>query len=73
MNQNFESLIQPWKDYNKASIQLIGEMSGTSNVVGEFAEKLIGIYYDAEQLTASNKSADLKTKEGKLIQVKSRR
>jgi hypothetical protein len=48
-------------------------MGGTSNEVGEFAERLVTKYYNAEQLTASNKSADLKTKDNKFIQVKSRK
>jgi hypothetical protein len=48
-------------------------MGGTANEVGEFAERLVAAYYNAEQLTASNKSADLKTNYNKLIQVKSRK
>ncbi|MDR1627763.1 MAG: hypothetical protein LBR79_03220 [Oscillospiraceae bacterium] len=45
----------------------------TANETGEFAEKLVAKYYNAKQLTASSKSADLKTKNNKLIQVMSRK
>ena len=69
----FNFLVSLWKKYNNASYLLTSAMGGTANEVGEFAEILVGKYYNAEQLPASNKSADLKTKDGRLIQVKSRK
>ena len=73
MERNFNFLVSLWKNYNNASSLLIEAMGGIANEVGEFAERLVAEYYNAEQLPASNKSADLKTKENKLIQVKSRK
>jgi len=73
MDSNFEFLVSLWKNYNNASSLLTKAMGGTANEVGEFAEILVGKFYNAEQLPASNKSADLRTKDGKLIQVKSRK
>ncbi|WP_052185493.1 MULTISPECIES: hypothetical protein [unclassified Treponema] len=73
MEFNFDFLVSLWKKYNNASYLLTSAMGGTANEVGEFAEILVGKYYNAEQLPASNKSADLKTKDGRLIQVKSRK
>ena len=73
MNNDFNYLVSLWKNYNNASLLLIKAMNGTANEVGEFAEKLVCKYFNVEQLNASNKSADLITKEGKLIQVKSRK
>jgi hypothetical protein len=66
-------LVSLWKDYNNASKLLVDAMGGTNNEVGEFAEKLVAKYYNANQLQASNKSADLETSDKKLIQVKSRK
>ncbi len=73
MEKDFNLLTSLWKNYNNASSLLTKAMGGTHNEVGEFAEKLVAKYYQAEQLTASNKSADLKTLDEKLIQVKSRK
>jgi hypothetical protein len=73
MEQNFSFLVSLWKNYNDASSLLTNAMGGTANEVGEFAERLVARYYNAEQLTASNKSADLKTSDNKFIQVKSRK
>ena len=70
---DFNFLTSLWKNYNNASSLLTKAMGGTANEVGEFAERLVAAYYNAEQLTASNKSADLKTIDNKLIQVKSRK
>ncbi|GHV03760.1 hypothetical protein AGMMS50229_03650 [Campylobacterota bacterium] len=61
MKIDFNDLVSLWKDYNKASKSLVDAMDGTNNEVGEFAEKLVAKYYKAEQLSASNKSADLET------------
>ena len=73
MESNFEFLVSLWKNYNNASSLLTKAMGGTANEVGEFAEVLVAKYYNGEQLPASNKSADIKTPDGKLIQVKSRK
>lgn len=73
MEQSFEFLVSLWKNYNKASSLLTKAMGGTANEVGEFAEILATKYYKGKQLPASNKSADIKTQDGKLIQVKSRK
>jgi hypothetical protein len=73
MDMDFNFLTSLWKNYNNASSLLTKAMGGTANEVGEFAERLVAVYYNAEQLTASNKSADLKTNDNKLIQVKSRK
>lgn len=73
MNMSFKSLPSFWKDYNKVSSLLAQEMGGTANIIGEFAERLVAEYLHADLLPTSNKSADLKTPDGKQIQVKSRR
>jgi len=73
MEIEFSFLVSLWKNYNNASSILTKAIGGTANEVGEFAELLAGKYFLAEQLSASNKSADLITKDGKLIQVKSRK
>ncbi|MDW7670553.1 MAG: hypothetical protein SCK57_12765 [Bacillota bacterium] len=73
MIQDFDQLIMLWKNYNTASTLLTKAMGGTANEVGEFAERLACAYYQGEQLSASNKSADILSKDGKLIQVKSRK
>ena len=43
-----------WRQYN----QLVAALGSTSNVVGEFAERLIADHLDGTLLTASAKSAD---------------
>jgi hypothetical protein len=48
-------------------------MGGTANEVGEFAERLCAVYYNAKQLPAAAESEDLITYENKRIQVKSRK
>ena len=73
MESSFQSIVSLWRLYNNISSLLIDAMGGTANEVGEFAEVLVAKYYNGEQLPASNKSADIKTKNGNLIQVKSRR
>lgn len=73
MNIDFNMLVSLWKNYNNASKLLVDAMDGTNNEVGEFAEKLVAKYYNANQLQVSNKSADLETPDKKLVQVKSRK
>lgn len=67
----FDTLISLWKIYNKANELLTKAIGGTE--VEEFAKMLLAKYYNAEPLTISNKNADLKTINNKLIQVKSRK
>lgn len=70
---NTKNIISLWIKFNEIFKEISFAMNGTNNIVGEFAEKLIGLYYNAEQPTASQPSYDLITKDGKRIQVKSRR
>ncbi|APG65128.1 hypothetical protein LPB136_07090 [Tenacibaculum todarodis] len=49
------------------------ELGRTSNIVGEYAEHLVKDYVGGELLPPSNKSADVKAKDGRLYQVKSRK
>ena len=64
---DFEYLVSLWRNYNNASFLLTKAMGGTANEVGEFAEQLVCKYYNAKQLNASQKSADLITEDGKSI------
>ncbi len=73
MESSFGFLVSLWKNYNNASSLLTKAMQGTANEVGEFAEVLVANYYNGERLKASNKSADVRTNDGQLIQVKSRK
>ena len=57
-----------WRQYN----QLVAALGSTSNVVGEFAERLIADHLDGTLLTASAKSADIELPDGRLIQVEAR-
>lgn len=61
-----------WKSYNLISKLLKDELGRTSNIVGEYAEDLIKDYVNGELLPPSKKSADVKSPDGKLYQVKSR-
>lgn len=61
-----------WKSYSLISKLLKDELGRTSNIVGEYAEDLIKDYVGGELLPASSKSADIKSSQGKLYQVKSR-
>ena len=66
------SEIELWKRYNDSSRQLKEKLGRTSNLVGEYAEFLIKEYTNGELEPVSKKSADVKDKNGKLHQVKSR-
>ena len=61
-----------WIEYNKALTNMKRLMQGTSNILGDYSEILVGELYQAEKLPPSWKSADLKCRDGRLIQVKSR-
>lgn len=71
-NTNLSDTIKAWNQYNQACVSL-SKYLRTNNAVGEFAELLSSIYYDASLLEPSHPSADLIQKDGTLIQVKSRR
>ncbi|MDR2507134.1 MAG: sel1 repeat family protein, partial [Candidatus Accumulibacter sp.] len=73
METDFDFLVSLWRNYNNASALLTKFMGGTSNEVGEFAERLVAEYYDAEKLPPSNQSADLIMADNRLVQVKSRK
>ena len=62
-----------WKQYNKATNKLADALCRTNNIVGEYAEHLALQYYGGKLLNISGQSADIKSKNGKLIKVKSRR
>lgn len=68
-----KNIIPAWYKYNKALKSISNIMGGTKNIVGEFAEKLACLYYKSDQLTASHPSCDLIDRDGRKIQVKSRR
>lgn len=62
-----------WKEYNVSADLLKQRLGRTSNLLGEYAEYLVNEHLNGELLTASNASADIKTLNGKLYQVKSRK
>ena len=68
-----EELDVIWKKYNEYANKMAVILGRTSNIVGEFAEYIVCQYYSGELFEASNASADIKSKDGKLIQVKSRK
>lgn len=61
-----------WKDYNSIA-NLLQEKLQTSNIIGEYAEFLVRLYLEGELLTPSHPSADIKSTNGQLYQVKSRK
>ena len=62
-----------WLKFNEYSNKLAEALGRTHNLVGEYAEYLAHQYYGGRLLEISGSSADIKTKEGKLYQVKSRK
>ncbi len=66
-----KELIFAWKEYVSACNNLRNYL-GTSNFVGELAEKLVSSFYKGKQLGASTKSYDIILSDGKKIQVKAR-
>lgn len=66
------TIVKLWMNFNMATNLMTDAMGGTSNIVGEFAERLVAEYYEGEKLTASSKSADIVLKDGTTIQVKGR-
>ena len=70
---NNEDIKDLWLNFNEYSNKLAAALGRTSNIVGEYAEHLAKQYYGGELLEISGSSADIKTKDGKLYQVKSRK
>lgn len=62
-----------WLKFNEYSNKLAEALGRTHNLVSEYAEYLAHQYYGGRLLEISGSSADIKTKEGKLYQVKSRK
>jgi len=62
-----------WLKFNEYSNKLATALGRTSNIVGEYAEYLAHKHYGGKLLEISGSSADLKTDDGKLYQVKSRK
>ena len=70
-NQN--DTIKLWRSYNVSSKLLKESLKRTSNLVGEYAEFLIKEHTNGELEPASKKGVDVKGKDKKLYQVKSRK
>lgn len=66
-------IVFAWRQYNEAETNLSNLLGRTRNVVGEYAEFLINEFLQGELLNASTNSADIKTKNNQLYQVKSRK
>jgi hypothetical protein len=62
-----------WKKYNEYSLKIAEALGRTNNIVGEYTEHLANRYYDGALLGISGSGADIKTSDGRLIQVKSRK
>lgn len=62
-----------WLKFNEYSNKLANALGRTSNIVGEYAEYLAHQYYGGKLLEVSGSSADIKTENGTLYQVKSRK
>ena len=73
IEENFDLVVDLWKNFNLASSMFTRAIGGTSNEVGEFAELLIAKYYKGIKLPASNKSSDIELKDGRKVQVKARK
>lgn len=69
----FGGISDAWYRYNQSVIDISSALGSTSNIVGELAELLVAKYTSGKTLGFSNKSVDIKTPEGKHIQVKARR
>jgi hypothetical protein len=62
-----------WLKYNEYSNKLAKALGRTNNLVGEYAEYLAHQYYGGKLLRISGSSADIRSEEGKLYQIKSRK
>jgi hypothetical protein len=68
-----KNVTELWKEYNTSAELLKQKLGRTSNLFGEYAEYLVNEYLNGELLTASNASADIRTANGDLHQVKCRK
>ncbi|EHZ2746662.1 hypothetical protein K5N70_004311 [Vibrio vulnificus] len=68
-----EEIKDLWLKFNEYSNKLAVALGRTSNIVGEYAEYLAHKYYGGQLLEISGSSADIRTDDGKLYQVKSRK
>lgn len=71
--ENKVSINSLWKTFNQASNALASRLGRTNNIVGEYAEHLALRLYGGELLPCSHESADLRSNDGTLYQVKSRK
>jgi len=62
-----------WLKFNEYSNMLASALGRTSNIVGEYGEYLAHQHYGGSLLEISGSSADIKTTNGNLYQVKSRK
>ncbi|MGF1751900.1 DUF6998 domain-containing protein [Vibrio cionasavignyae] len=68
-----EDIKELWLKFNEYSNKLTVALGRTSNIVGEYAEYLAHKHYGGKLLEISGSSADIRTDDGKLYQVKSRK
>ena len=68
-----EEVTNLWKNFNNSSKLLKDRLGRTSNLVGEYAEYLANKYLNGVLLPPSSYSADIKSINGDLYQVKSRK
>ena len=61
-----------WREYMDVTNRITAALGRSSNIVGEFAERLVAEHYGGSLLAASHKSADVELPDGRLVQVKSR-
>ncbi|EGR2355522.1 hypothetical protein DX888_24070 [Vibrio alginolyticus] len=68
-----EDIKDLWLKFNEYSNKLAVALGRTSNIVGDYAEHLAHQYYGGKLLEISCSSADIRTENGNLYQVKSRK
>jgi len=61
-----------WREYMDVTNRITAALGRSSNIVGEYAERLVAEHYGGSLLAASHKSADIELPDGRLVQVKSR-
>ena len=71
-NKSKQELLSDWAAIMREMLRR-GIVRTANNPVGDIAEALVADYYGVDLATSSQKSWDLKTKEGELVQVKARR
>jgi len=68
-----EDIADLWRKYNYYTLKISKVLGRTSNIVGEYAEHLVNNHLKGKLLEASTASADIKTSDNKLYQVKARK